>query len=126
MVIKVTKHHLKFGRPEINKCPLSLACQETFDLNEKLVDVSPKVLTIYNYNGSMVYSEKWPESAEKFRKDYFSHFFLSSKFNKLPKPFRFEMGIIEYFSGYRFDLLHKVVFDVNNVHGDLEYEEPKA
>lgn len=126
MVIQVTKNHLKFGRPEINKCPLSLACQEALNLNEKLVDVSPKVLTIYNYNGSMVYSEKWPEKAEQFRKDYFSHFFLSSKFNKLPKPFKFEMGIIEYFSGYKFDLLYKVVFDVNNVHGDLEYEEPKT
>lgn len=124
MEIVVRRKHIKMGQPKRGRCPLSLACQEAFDLDEKCVQVSPKVLTMINYRGSIVYSVKWPPIAEKFYEDYFNHFKLGHKFAKMPKPITFDIGLYEYYPGYVADILHRVVFDIHNWNGDLEYEEP--
>jgi len=40
-MIRVAKKHIRLGKPEKGKCPLSLAFQESLELPERLVYVSP-------------------------------------------------------------------------------------
>jgi len=123
VIVKVLKKHLKMGHPSLNKCPLSLAFQEKFGFTSKydtrLVQVSRKCLTLLNYNGLYVYTVKLPPIAEQFNDAYWKHYEDASKFSKLPKPCEFEIGVVD---GY--DVLHKVIFDIKNWHGDMEYEYP--
>lgn len=130
MIVRVYKKHLSMGQPKRNKCPLTLAFREAFGFDSKakcdqsVIDVSRYVLTLHNYSGLNVYSIKLPPIAEKFNEMYWNHFNSAHKFAPLPKPCEFEIGVVEYYPGYRVDVLHRVIFDIKNWFGDMEYEYP--
>lgn len=125
MIVKVTKKHLTDGVPKLGECPLTLAFQEAFKFSSKyakdIVRVSRKSLTLYNYSGRIVYTEKLPPIAENFNDRFWGHYEYYDKFHKLPKPCEFEMGIVDYFIE-KVDILDRAVFDIHNVHGDMEYD----
>lgn len=125
MIIKVTKKHLKDGVPTLGECPLSLAFQDAFRLNtkhsKKLVCVSRKCLTLYNYSGRIIYTVKLPPIAEAFNDKFWGHYEYFDKFHKLPKPCEFEIGVVDYIIE-KVDVLDRMVFDIHNVHGDMEYD----
>lgn len=125
MIVRVTKKHLSLGVPRIGEDPLSLACQEAFGLDTKyskdLVCVSRKCLTLYNYSGAIIYTVKLPPIAEEFNDRYWGHYENYSKFYRLPKPVEFEIGVVDYIIE-KIDVLHRKVFDIHNVHGDMEYD----
>gem|GEM_PF-6340646 len=98
-----------------DKSPVSLALQEEFDLPWFCIELSPLMFTLLNYNGSIVYSTKLPEKVKEFNKNFFN-------FNKV-KPFKFSIGTIELFDGCHDDVLERIVFRVNDVHGKYYFKE---
>jgi hypothetical protein len=123
MIVSVERKHIRMGQPKFNRCPLALACQECFKLSWKCVEVSPMGLTMMNYHGTLVYWAKWPEEAENFHRSYFDAFKYGTQFHKLPKPFKFEIGV-QRGDGWEIDTLHKVIFNIHNWYGDMTYEYP--
>jgi len=107
MKIEVKKKHLRLGRPQRGRCPLSLAFQEALELPEKLVYVSPMCLTIHNYSALTVYTCELPQEVKDFYFRYFSYFENIEKMYRLPRPFSFEMGVVDYLDAGKYDqLLH--------------------
>jgi len=96
MMIRVAKKHIRLGKPEKGKCPLSLAFQESLELPERLVYVSPLCITLQNYSGIIVYNSQMPAVAREFYQKYFDYFFNIEKFYRLPKPISFEVGLVSY------------------------------
>lgn len=108
MMIRVTKKHIRLGKPEKGQCPLSLAFQDSLDLPERLIYVSPLCLTLLNYNSITVYNSQMPEVARDFYKKYFDYFFNIEKFYRFPKPVSFEMGVVDYMEAGKWDQLENI------------------
>lgn len=121
MIVRVTKKHLSFGQFKRGRCPLSLALYDAFsirlEIDKKTLSLSPYWLTLSDYHGSVVYSVKWPESAKNFYKKYYDHYIYGGSFNKIPKPFEFEIGEYYYYDGCRIDLLKRVMRTIQNWDG---------
>jgi len=121
VIVRVTKQHLSFGQFKRGRCPLSLAFYDAFDIrleiDKKTLVLSPHWLTLVNYHGSIVYSIKLPDSAQHFYKKYYDHYIYGGSFNKIPKPFEFEIGEYYYYDGCRIDLLKRVMRDIQNWDG---------
>ena len=50
------------------------------------------------------------------------HYEHQDSFHKLPKPCEFEIGIVDY-PHKQVDIIKRVIFNINNWYGDLEYED---
>lgn len=123
MKIEVTKKHLRLGRPQKGLCPLSLAFQEALSLDERLVLVSPTCLTLHNYHGASVYVCELPQEVKDFYERYFSYFDNIQKMYRLPKPFSFEMGVVDYLDAGLFDQLLYASDKINDYDGTGEKNE---
>lgn len=125
MLISVTKKHLENGVPKLGECPLTLAFRDAMGFNSKyakdIIRVSRKCLTLYNYSGRIMFTSKLPPIAEKFNDKFWGHYEYFDKFHNLPKPCEFEMGIIDFIIE-EVDVLDRIVFDIHNIHGDMEYD----
>lgn len=99
MMIEVTEKHILLGSPQRGLDALSLAFVQALELPERCVRVSPRWLSLLNYSDAIVYIEKLPPEAQVFRKKFFERYSQANKFAKMPKPFRFEMGLIRWERG---------------------------
>jgi hypothetical protein len=115
MKIKVEKKHIRLGKPQKGKCPLSLAFQEVLNLDERLVLVSPMCLTLHDYHGASVYVCELPQHAKDFYKNYFSYFENIEKMQRLPRPISFEMGAVDYLEAGSFDQLLYISNKINDL-----------
>ena len=117
----MSKKHLSFGQFKRGRCPMSLAFHEAFDMrlevDKRTINLSPYWLTLTDYHGSVVYSIKLPDSAQKFYERYYNHYVYGGEFNSIPKPFEFEIGEYYYYDGCRIDLLKRVMITIQNWDG---------
>ena len=102
MIINIRKIHIRNGQKKIDKCPLSLACQEAFDLDSCCINVTPMALVLKSYSGSTIFCDKWPEDIVEFQYKFYN-------FKKV-KPCSFEIGWHYYYG----DVLDRVVFNIKN------------
>ena len=104
---------------------MSLAFHEALDMrleiDKKTLHLSPYWLTLTDYHGSIVYSIKLPDAAQKFYKRYYDHYIYGGEFNSIPKPFEFEIGEYYYYDGCRIDLLKRVMKTIQNWDGSESF-----
>ncbi len=90
------------GMPKKGHDPLTLACEDSLDLDSKCVQAGPSGIMLYTYSGACIYAEKWPDIARNFWERYWGTYKYGTK---PPKPVEFNMGWVDFFRGYRVDFL---------------------
>jgi len=114
MNIKITEKHINMGKLLRHQDPISLALQETMDLDAKCIDVGPNTITLINYHGAIVYTFFVSHEIN----DFFYHFIQYRKgFEKKPKPVAFDTPIID-----NLDIFEFVAFKINDWEGGEFYE----